>query len=251
MGFLFSKVMDLFSSSKKNFKIIILGVQNAGKTTILYKLALGQLVNTKPTIGSNVEEISYNNLAFKAWDLGGQSSMRTVWDAYYAASDAIIYVVDSVDTSLFEESKTELFKLLEHEELKNSVLLVYANKQDDSRAKDPLELSQIYGLDSINTHTWHIQKCSAKSGEGLLDGFKWLSDQLVYQKGTRFPNNPYIASGIILLKIAYNNIEQETKRTINTTNNNISQSVHSENLHNSKEDAIDSEITSKSSSVNK
>lgn len=87
MGFLFSKIINFFTKSSNNFKIIILGLQNAGKTTILYRMSLGQLVSTQPTIGSNVEEISHNNIKFQAWDLGGQESMRSVWDAYYSGVD--------------------------------------------------------------------------------------------------------------------------------------------------------------------
>jgi small GTP-binding protein len=100
MGFLFSKVVELFSKSSSNFKIVILGLQNAGKTTILYRLSIGQLVSTQPTIGSNVEEISINNVKFQAWDLGGQESMRSVWDVYYINTDAIIYVIDSADVDI-------------------------------------------------------------------------------------------------------------------------------------------------------
>lgn len=90
MGFLFSKIINFFTKSKNNFKIVILGLQNAGKTTILYRLSLGQLVSTQPTIGSNVEEINHNNVKFQAWDLGGQESMRSVWDAYYTNTDVNI-----------------------------------------------------------------------------------------------------------------------------------------------------------------
>ena len=96
MGFLFSKVWNFFSKSKSNFKLIILGIQNSGKTTILYRLyfpnkkrALGLLVNTQPTIGSNVEQVSYNNVKFQAWDLGGQENMRSVWDAYFVNTDVM------------------------------------------------------------------------------------------------------------------------------------------------------------------
>ena len=80
MGFILSKIIEFFTRSRNNFKIIILGMQNAGKTTILYRLSLGQLVKTTPTIGSNVEELNYNNVKFQAWDLGGQESTRSVWD---------------------------------------------------------------------------------------------------------------------------------------------------------------------------
>lgn len=83
MGFIFSKIIDFFSSSNKKFKLIIVGIQNAGKTTILYRMSLGELIKTSPTIGANVEEISHENVKFQAFDLGGQESMRSVWDAYF------------------------------------------------------------------------------------------------------------------------------------------------------------------------
>ena len=190
MGFIFSKILDFFSRSRSNFKIIILGIQNAGKTTILYRLSLGQLVQTTPTIGSNVEEISYNNVKLQAWDLGGQESTRSVWDVYFVNTDAIIYVIDTHDTN-YEESKNQFYKLLENEALKNAVILIYANKQDLAGAKKVNEIVQIYELDSITNHIWHIQPCSAQTGEGLITGMKWLSDQLVFKSNNNFPVNPY------------------------------------------------------------
>ena len=114
MGFLFSKIIELFSRSKNNFKILILGIQNAGKTTILYRLSIGQHIKTSPTIGSNCEEIAFNNLKFQAWDLGGQESIRGVWDVYYLNTDGIIYVIDSNDADNFDESKTQFYKVLEN-----------------------------------------------------------------------------------------------------------------------------------------
>jgi len=194
MGFLFSKVIELFSKSSNNFKIVILGLQNAGKTTILYRLSLGQLVSTQPTIGSNVEEISHNNVKFQAWDLGGQETMRSVWDVYYINTDAIIYVIDSADVDCYEESKVEFLKLMQHEELKSSTILIYANKQDLDSAKPISDIVTIYGLDKIKDKVCYIQPCSAKTGEGLMAGLKWLSEQLIYKKNTRFPKNPYLTS---------------------------------------------------------
>jgi signal recognition particle receptor subunit beta len=104
----------------------------------------------------------------------------------------LIFVIDSTDFDTLEESKQEFHRLILNEELKNATILVYANKQDLNNAKSVADLIQIYGLDKIKTHQWHIQPCSAKTGEGLLAGLQWLSDQLVYKKSTRFPNNPYI-----------------------------------------------------------
>lgn len=191
MGFILSKIFSFFNRSRNNFKVIILGIQNAGKTTILYRLSIGQLIKTTPTIGSNVEEIKYNNVKIQAWDLGGQESTRSVWDVYYLNTDAVIYVIDSKDDS-FEESKSQFYKLLSNEMLKNAIILIFANKQDLTGAKEANEIIQMYQLDTIRDHIWHIQPCSAQTGEGLITGIKWLSDQLVFKSNNNFPNNPYI-----------------------------------------------------------
>ena len=192
MGFILSKIIEFFTKSRNNFKIIILGMQNAGKTTILYRLSLGQLVKTTPTIGSNVEELTYNNVKFQAWDLGGQESTRSVWDVYYLNTDAIIYVIDSQDDEYLEESKAQFHKLLVHPTLKNATILIFANKQDLPGAKDVNRLIQDYEFDKIKNHIWQIQSCSALKGEGLISGIKWLSEQLVFRGKNNFPNNPYI-----------------------------------------------------------
>ena len=191
MGFLISKILEFFTRNRNNFKIIILGIQEAGKTTILYRLSLGQLVKTTPTIGSNVEELTYNNVKFQAWDLGGQESTRTVWDVYYMNTDAVVYVIDSQDDDNFEISKSEFHKVIANQNLKNSVILIFANKQDLPGAKNINKIIEDYEFNKIKNHIWHIQPCSAVKGDGLVNGIKWLSDQLVLRGKNNFPNNPY------------------------------------------------------------
>ena len=191
MGFLISKILEFFTKNRNNFKIIILGLQEAGKTTILYRLSLGQFVKTSPTIGSNVEELTYNNVKFQAWDLGGQESIRALWDVYYVNTDAVIYVIDSKNDENFEISKSEFYKVLANKNLKNSVILIFANKQDLPGAKNINKIVEDYELSKIKDHIWHIIPCSAVNGEGLVNGIKWLSDQLVFRGKNNFPNNPY------------------------------------------------------------
>ena len=222
MGFIFSKILDFFSRSRNNFKIIILGIQNAGKTTILYRLSIGQLVKTTPTIGSNVEEISYNNVKLQAWDLGGQESTRSIWNVYYVNTDAIIYVIDTHDET-YDDSKTQFYKLLSNETLKNAVILIYANKQDLPGAKSVAEIIQIYELDTIKEHIWHIQPCSAQTGEGLITGMKWLSDQLVFRSNNNFPFNPYVD-----YPETKNEKKKETKEN-NTSESNVDINTSSQN----------------------
>jgi len=232
MGFILSKIIEFFTKNRNNFKIIILGMQNAGKTTILYRLSLGTLVKTTPTIGSNVEELTYNNVKFQAWDLGGQESIRSVWDVYYMNTDAIVYVIDSQDDEYFEESKSQFHKLLKHPTLKNATILIFANKQDLPRAKNINKLIQDYEFDKIKSHGWHIQPCSALKGEGLITGIKWLSEQLVFKGKNNFPNNPYL--------INENDIKNEEKKDnndISLTVNNMKDSASS-NYNLKKNDVV-------------
>eukprot|EP00126_Sphaerothecum_destruens_P007639 Sdes_comp19926_c0_seq4m12367 len=114
---------------QKELRVLILGLDGAGKTTILYRLQVGEVVSTIPTIGFNVETVQYKNLKFQVWDLGGQTSIRPYWRCYYSNTDAVIYVVDSADRERMSISKTELVSMLEEEELKNALLMVFANKQ--------------------------------------------------------------------------------------------------------------------------
>ncbi len=229
MGFILSKIIEFFTKSKNNFKIIILGMQNAGKTTILYRLSLGQLVKTTPTIGSNVEELSYNNVKFQAWDLGGQESTRSVWDVYYMNTDAIVYVIDSQNDEYFEESKAQFYKLLSHPNLKSATVLIFANKQDLPGAKSVDKLIQDYEFHKIKYHIWHIQSCSALKGEGLITGIKWLSEQLVFRGKNNFPNNPYLVNE----NDEEDNNEKNNKKNETSSINNIQNTVSSNlNLRN-------------------
>ena len=124
-------------------------MNNAGKTTILYKLALNEVVVTQPTIGSNVEEVAHDNLKLQVWDLGGQENLRAAWDAYYKDTQAVIYVVDSADDSQVQTSKAEFHNMIMHNELKDAILLIYANKADMPNAREAEELAEMYGLNEI------------------------------------------------------------------------------------------------------
>ncbi|EGR29351.1 hypothetical protein IMG5_157450 [Ichthyophthirius multifiliis] len=179
MGFLFSKIVKKLFGIKNQFNIHIVGLQNAGKTTILYRYNLGKVIETTPTLGSNMEEVTHNNVHLKVWDLGGQKSIRQVWDEYFNQSDAIIYVIDSKDTSLQNESNEEFQKLLKNELLKNSVILIFANKQDLENAMSTDQIVEKYKLSDIKSHCWHIQACSAINNQGLEEGLDWIVEKLL------------------------------------------------------------------------
>jgi ADP-ribosylation factor-like protein 1 len=118
-------------------------LDNAGKTTILYRLQIGEVVATVPTIGFNVETLTYRNITFSVWDLGGQDSIRPYWRCYYTnTTAALIFVIDSADAARMEIVKKEIEMLLGEEELKGAALLVLANKQDIQGALSEGEIAE-------------------------------------------------------------------------------------------------------------
>ncbi len=115
--------------SKRDVRILMVGLDAAGKTTILYKLKLGENVTTIPTIGFNVETVEYKNINFVVWDVGGQDRIRPLWRHYFIHTQAVIFVVDSNDRDRVMEARDELHRMLSEDELKDAALLVFANKQ--------------------------------------------------------------------------------------------------------------------------
>merc|ERR1711861_67873 len=138
MGLGFSKMFSkLFG--KKDVRILMVGLDAAGKTTILYKLKLGEIVTTIPTIGFNVETVEYKNISFTVWDVGGQDKIRPLWRHYYQNTQGIIFVVDSNDKERVGEAKDELNRMLSEDELRDGVLLVLSNKSDLPQAMSAAE----------------------------------------------------------------------------------------------------------------
>jgi len=177
MGNLFSSLLSkLFGA--RDIRILILGLDGAGKTTILYKLQCGEVVSTIPTIGFNVECVTYKNIKFQVWDLGGQTTIRPYWRCYFSNANAIMYVVDSSDTERMGVSKAELLAMLEEEELRDICLLVFANKQDLPGALAVSQVSEELGLSCLKGRQWSIFKTSAIKGEGIYEGLDWLINAL-------------------------------------------------------------------------
>eukprot|EP00028_Trichosphaerium_sp_Am-I-7-wt_P012083 CAMPEP_0168522528 /NCGR_PEP_ID=MMETSP0405-20121227/9402_1 /TAXON_ID=498012 /ORGANISM="Trichosphaerium sp, Strain Am-I-7 wt" /LENGTH=179 /DNA_ID=CAMNT_0008544149 /DNA_START=45 /DNA_END=584 /DNA_ORIENTATION=- len=176
MGGVFKKLFSGFG--KKEMRILMVGLDAAGKTTVLYKLKLGEIVTTIPTIGFNVETVQYKNINFTVWDVGGQDKIRPLWRHYYQNTQGIIYVVDSNDRERIDEAALELQKILREDELREAVVLVLANKQDLPNAMSVAEVTDKLGLHSLRSRQWYIQATCATSGDGLYEGLDWLSNAL-------------------------------------------------------------------------
>mmetsp|Transcript_29634 Transcript_29634/g.55481 ORF Transcript_29634/g.55481 Transcript_29634/m.55481 type:complete len:181 (+) Transcript_29634:80-622(+) len=177
MGLLFSKVWQRMVGSK-DMRILMLGLDAAGKTTILYRLKLAEVVSTVPTIGFNVEEVEYKNIKFTVWDVGGQDKIRKLWRYYYEGTDGLIFVVDSSDRDRIQDAQEELHRMLAEPELEKAALLVLANKQDLANAMPANEVMQQLELQKLRHRKWFIQATSAPTGDGLYEGLDWLSKAL-------------------------------------------------------------------------
>ncbi|XP_072310087.1 ADP-ribosylation factor 4 [Eucyclogobius newberryi] len=173
-------ISSLFSKlfGKKQMRILMVGLDAAGKTTILYKLKLGEIVTTIPTIGFNVETVEYKNICFTVWDVGGQDKIRPLWRHYFQNTQGLIFVVDSNDRERVTEAEEELTKMIQEDELKDAAILIFANKQDLPNAMGVSELTDKLRLHSRRDKTWHIQATCATQGTGLYEGLDWLSNEL-------------------------------------------------------------------------
>merc|ERR1712160_205745 len=185
MGLAFTKVFAGLVG-KKDCRILMVGLDAAGKTTILYKLKLGEVVTTIPTIGFNVETVEYKNIAFTVWDVGGQDKIRPLWRHYYTNTEGIIFVVDSNDRDRVDEARDELNRMLSEDELRDAVLLVFANKQDLPHAMPAAEVADKLALHKLRSRTWYIQATCATTGDGMYEGLDWLSNTISKKVNSRF-----------------------------------------------------------------
>lgn len=156
----------------------MLGLDGAGKTTILYKLKKGEVTETFPTIGFNVENVIYNDVNFNIWEVGGQDKIRPLWPRYFTGVQGLIFVVDSSDRERIREARNELMGLLQVEELQDAALLIFANKQDIPTAMIAPEIADQLRLNPSNPglkrRDWHIQTAIGTTGAGLYEGLDWL-----------------------------------------------------------------------------
>merc|ERR1712025_1236032 len=104
--------------------------------------------------------------------------IRKLWRYYYHGTDAAIFVVDSSDRDRIEDAREELFKMLNEEEMRDAVVLVFANKQDLPGAMSASEVTDKLGLQNLRNRRWYIQATCAVQGHGLYEGLDWLSNEL-------------------------------------------------------------------------
>jgi len=172
MGGLLDKLKQLFSGSK--LEVVLIGLENSGKTTLLNQLCMGEALPTAPTIGLNVKQVKKGGVTMKMWDLGGQAQYRPEWGRYTKGCDAIIFLLDASNKETISTSKKELHLLLEDKELNQIPLLIVGNKIDIKPHLSESEIITGLNLDYIINNPWAVVMLSALQGLNISEVVDWL-----------------------------------------------------------------------------
>ncbi|KAI5801126.1 ADP-ribosylation factor family-domain-containing protein [Geopyxis carbonaria] len=196
-----AKGLYLYATSKEEYSVLLLGLDNAGKTTLLDKIksiylpsapAPPKAGSTIPTVGQNVSLIPLQNpsIYLKLWDIGGQSTLRTLWKSYYASAHAIVFVIDSTDVPRIAREVVETLKeVIENEETEGVPILVLANKQDRDESLEIAELKEVVNpiIVQLGARDSRVLPVSALEGAGVMEAVEWLKTRVMWNKESRPP----------------------------------------------------------------
>jgi ADP-ribosylation factor-like protein 3 len=162
------------AAKSKECKVVMLGLDNAGKTTLLNTLSHGTNYEVAPTRGVNVQSFKKDELTMQVHDVGGQASTWRLWPAYLDGVEVVVFVIDSADRARLHEVARALKFLLTNDKLQNIPMLLWANKQDLLNAMTPEEIVHSLDLQLIKDRSFQVIGCSTRNNEGLKDGVDWI-----------------------------------------------------------------------------
>jgi len=184
----FYNILNYLGLYNKRARILFLGLDNAGKTTLMHMLRDDKLIIHEPTRHPQNEELQINQVRFFAYDLGGHAAARRLWEQYYQDVDGIVFMVDATDIRRFQEARNELSKLLTSEPLQKIPFLILGNKIDAREAVSEMQIKEALGIDQTTgkkpsrlppgTQPIEVFMCSVVKRAGYAEGFRWFSEYL-------------------------------------------------------------------------
>lgn len=159
-------------------ELTILGLQNAGKSTLVNLIATGDFTDNRiPTVGFNMRKVQKGGVTLKMWDLGGHARFRTQWERYCRGVSAVVFVIDAADESRFETARVELQDILARPALDGIPVLVLANKSDlPGAVRVTADIVDTFGLADIDNHKVSVYSISAKEKSNIDLTLQWLID---------------------------------------------------------------------------
>lgn len=180
-------ILRKVKEKEREMRILILGLDNAGKTTIVKHLKGEDVHSVSPTLGFDINTLEFGRYRLNLWDVGGQQTIRAYWRNYFEQTDGIIWVIDSADVQRLLDCRNELEALLTEERLAGASLLLLANKQDLAGALDTERIVEHLALNDVigRKRHWQVFPCSAYSQdnsdsaeETLVQSLQWLVDDI-------------------------------------------------------------------------